>query len=198
MLFAVGAEPGWSDFPFKGLFVPLLLRSLSYVAQEQAIMPEAIAGSPAPSLDRLQAHAPLAIHAPSGNIVTIPRLGTGQASGPLGILTELGIYDVTANSATVTRFSVNGSPSESLLRPLRREDIERASLRGDSERASLTWVDDPRSLERLVVQARLGSELWPLAVIAALAVAVIELLVARSVRSHGPTESTPHPQPTTP
>ena len=194
MLFAIGAEPDWSDFPFKGLFVPLLLRSLSYAAQEQAIMPETIVGSLAPSLKRLQVHAPVTIQTPSGNKVTIPRLDTGEESGPLGLLTELGIYDVTANSTTLLRFAVNGSPSESYVRPLRREEVGRAGQPGGSALEGLTWVDDPRFLERLVVQARLGSELWPLVVIGALAVSVIELLVARSVRSHGPTENTPHPR----
>ena len=198
MLFAVGAESDWSDLPLKGLFVPLLLRSLSYVAQEQAIMPEVFAGSPAPSLGRLQAHAPLTVHTPSGNTVTISTLSPGTAPGPLALLTEPGMYDVTAGSTTVTRFAVNGSPSESYLRPMGRGEIESAGGRGGSPWEELTWVDDVSSLERLVTQARLGAELWSFAVLTALAVAVTELLVARTVRGHGPPENPLHPQsPTT-
>lgn len=198
MLFAVGADPEWSDLPFKGLFVPLLLRSLSYVAQEQAIMPEVIAGSPAPALDRLPLHAPLTIHTPSGNTVSIPRLSPGAGTAPLERLSELGIYDVTAGSTTVTRFAVNGSPSESFLRPLGRKDLDRSGSRGGSLWEHLVWVDDAGSLKRLVTQARLGAELWPFAVVAALVIAVIELFVARTVRGPRPPENPTHPlSPTT-
>jgi hypothetical protein len=200
MLFAVGAEPDWSDFPFKGLFVPLLLRSVSYVAQEQAIMEDAVAGSGSPSLERLQVQGPVTVHTPQGNTIVIPTLGSRWAgTGPIGTVSEIGIYDVKAGPQTVARFVVNGTSQESLLQPLNREDVGQRAERAGFDPGDLMWVDDPGSLGRVITQARLGAELWHLAVIAALVVALLELALARERSSRKIPDwggASPPPQPT--
>ena len=183
MLFAVGAEPSWSDLPFKGLFVPLVLRSISYVAQEQTIMAQVVAGSSPPPLGRLQAHGPLTIHTPRGNTIAIPTLGSNGGTLPAEAMTEIGVYDITEGSSTVNRFVVNGAPTESLLRPSEFEEVDHAATRAGFGPAGLTWIEDPESLERVITEARLGAELWHFALIAALFVALLELLLARGPHS---------------
>jgi hypothetical protein len=182
LLFAIEAEPSWSDFPFKGLFVPLLLRSVSYVAQEQAIMPGTIAGSSLPALAYLRGHGPLTIHTPLGNTIAVPTIASEAESLAGEALTEVGVYDVTEGSSTITRFVVNGAPGESLLRPAESEEVEQVAARSGVETGQLTWIDDSGSLGRVISEARFGVELWRLALLAALVVALLELLLARSTR----------------
>ncbi len=189
LLFAVEAEPTWSDFPFKGIFVPLLLRSVSYVAQEQAIMPEVLAGDPPPSFGRITVPGPLSIHTPTGNVIVVPTLESEARTPLLSSADDIGVYDVQAGSATVTRFVVNGAPQESLLKREQPDTLQAAATGSGLSVADLTWIDESGAISRIVTQARLGSELWPIAVLAALVMAFLELLLGRAGTKPPPSSS---------
>lgn len=195
MVFAVEAEANWSDLPHKGLFVPLLLRSVSYVAQEQAIMAEVRAGAPPPTIDRVQVHGPLVIHTPQGNTIAVPTLGPQARAIPLATVTDIGIYDVTEGPSTATRFVVNGAPEESLLRNEEPDGILEAAERAGMDKGFVHVVDDPGTLAKAITEARLGAELWHIAIIAALIIAVLELMLARATRREVAGEHASHPSP---
>lgn len=195
LLFAVAADAEWSDFPLQGLFVPLLHRSVSYLVREQE-QPEVLAGEQI-TLHLTIGNAPtVTIKTPDEVTTQVPRATLGpQNILRFGDTQTLGIYMVTSGSQVLKTFVVNMNPTESLTQPTARSEIEAILERLGIDGSMITFLTDPADVQRIVLQARFGVELWKHFLIAALLIALIEMAVARdqkkdlSVLSPGPAPS---------
>lgn len=179
----VPATLEWSDFPLKGLFVPLLHRSLSYLTQEQVRQPSVFAGDPV-TLRLSDPRVRAAVETPQG-------VETGAMSGSAGSnasivfsqTLEPGVYTVKENSVPVSQFTVNVDPDESKTSRADPKSIRAMTERSGILEESITTIDEPLRAERIVLQSRLGVELWKYFLIAALMTALAEMIIARDKRS---------------
>jgi hypothetical protein len=179
LLFAVSATPDWSDFPLRTLFVPLLHRSASYLVGEQGQQAEVFAGETV-TLNLTKTVVPtINIKAPDELITSIPR---GSHSASLLRFTDtrtIGVYEVLSGNQTLSTFVVNMDPRESLTQPSPRHDIESHLEQVGIASSAITFLTESTDVQRVVLQGRFGVELWKYFTIAALLVALLEMLVAR-------------------
>jgi hypothetical protein len=183
---AVGPTPRWSDLPVRGLFVPLLYRSVYYLSASGAVEGEQlVAGTPGEL--RISGLAPgtaLRLVGPDGTEVAPEQRSLfGATLVRVGRTLDVpGIYDVRAGDRLVRRVAVNVDPAES--------DLRVAGI--DSTTAHLTSVlgrpvqlvggtDGDAVAEALTTQ-QAGVELWNVFLALALAFLVAEMLVASQWR----------------
>lgn len=179
LLFSVAANLEWSDFPLKGLFVPLLHRSVSYLAQEQSQEGEHFAGDEIDIKKGGHAGEQWSIENPA-KVETMLSPSTGSNTSVRFSETDLtGIYSAKAGNATIQKFAINTDPSESNAQKASDSDIEKIIKRLGITQSNVTYIQQPQEMQRVVLQSRFGVELWKHFLIAALIVALLEMLVAR-------------------
>jgi hypothetical protein len=180
-LYSVAADLQWSDFPLKGLFVPLLHRSISYLDQEREQPSETLAGDEILLKSRVRAGVPWTVLDPDkGEVIVTPSsVGSRQMARFTGT-DRVGIYTVAAGKETVEMFAVNLDPRESNTTNAPAAVIEGMLHRLGIDPASVKEVREPRDLQRTILQSRFGVELWKYLLLAALIAALAEMIVART------------------
>jgi hypothetical protein len=181
LLFAVPPSTDWSDFPLKGLFVPLLHRSVLYLARQQARADEALPGSEVVIRSSAVTTSSWTIRNPEKvDVTAIPTVQAFQQLLRFHGTDELGIYTVYAKEVLIQKFAINLDPRESQTQKATSAEIgallQRLGIAGRAVRDAIR----PETLDRTVLESRFGVELWKYLLVVALIVAVIELLVSRS------------------
>lgn len=174
LLFAVSADLSFSDLPLKGVFVPLIHRSVAYAAQEQVRQPSVLSGEEITVAGILQ---PLAtIVTPRGfELPVILRQGGARFLET----EEPGMYQIRSGDAVFRTFTVNMDPDESLTLRSRERDLLVAYEHLGIQRASIRTINDASNLRGVILETRHGVELWKQFLLAALIVALAESLLAR-------------------
>jgi hypothetical protein len=181
LLFAVTADLRWSDFPLKGLFVPLLHRSISYLNQEGDRPSETIAGDEILLKSRVRVGVPWTVHDPDkGEVVVTPTSSGGRQIARFAGTDRAGIYKVTAGKENVEMFAVNLDPRESNTTKAPAAVIDAMLHRLAIDPSSVKEVEEPQDLQRTILQSRFGVELWKYLLLAALIIALAEMIVART------------------
>jgi hypothetical protein len=180
LVFAVAPDPRWGDFPVRGLFVPLLYRSVYYLAAA-ADVGQSLTVRQAGALRVSGASEGLRLVGPSTEFVP------EQRSVPGGVLlevdesvTEPGVYDVMDGDRLVRRVAFNPDARESDLAVLAPEEARRRLAESTGADVRLLDAADGRGLaaaERLA-EERTGVELWNVFLGLALVFLVAEMLVA--------------------
>ncbi len=192
LLYAVAPVLSWSDFPLKGVFAPLLFRSVMYTAGRGELLPSYRCGDePILTLRQssLPAEARLKLVAPDGSEELLEPSHTApgaslrsRLSVALKHLAQPGCYRITAGSAILTMFAVNPDPRESDTRMMSSSDEERLFRAFDIPGSSLVTLDAGDQFQSRVLQSRFGVELWRQCIIAALLLALAEMAIARDSR----------------
>lgn len=181
LMFSVAPTLDWSDFPLKGLFVPLIQRTVSSLSQEHVHQPSVLAGEAVRFASFSDPQERLTMVTPR-NIEGAfrPEPGSGFSFSKTD---ELGIYTLKNPARALRTFSVNIDPDESLTGKASPESLEAlfASL-GVSEDAVRT-IEGSDAVRTSVLETRHGIELWKHFLIAALLMAIAEMLLARTSRS---------------
>ena len=181
LISAVAPTLQWSDLPTRGLFVPLLYRSIYYLSSGTAVAGEQlVAGRPAElRVPGVPPDATVRLRGPEGVEVAPDRRALFGAT-LLRVGRELdvpGVYDVVVDGTVVRRFAVNVDPAESDLR----------TVSPDSAAAHLqsvlnTPVQTPQTAnpdEYEAVPARgAGTEIWNVFLLLALLFLLSEMWVA--------------------
>jgi len=181
LLYAVAPVLEWSDLPRKGLFVPLVHRSVSYVSQHQAPALETLAGDDVLLNSTTRSAVPWTIRDPA----RIERTYAPSSSGWLQTLRfsdtdQVGVYSVYAHDALLQRFAVNLNPQESKLLRASTKEIDASLRQIGIERSAVRYVQQVQDLVQTVRTSRFGSELWRHFLVAALILALMEMMVART------------------
>ncbi|MGA7304620.1 MAG: BatA and WFA domain-containing protein [Rhodothermales bacterium] len=183
-------DPGWTDLPVRGLFVPLLFRSMYYLTSADALSGDGIR-SGAGTIYRLPARgntSRIRIVSESGR-EWIPEQRTSTQGVYFTLPSTLrapGIYDVMGDGGLVQRFAVNPDALESNLE---RIDATTAAARLEE----LTGADvsvvnvGPSSATpgEAIRSAETGVEIWNVFLAVALIFLVAEMLVAARWRPAG-------------
>ncbi len=172
----------WSDFPLKGLFVPLVLRSLSYLTQEQVRQPSLFAGdrySVRLSDPRVRA----SVETPDRVEAAMARPVDTNSSVSFSETLRPGVYTVKENGVPVSEFAVNVDHDESHTSRADQRLIREMTRRVGIDDDAIITIETPARAENIVLESRLGIELWKYLLLAALCVAVAEMIIARDSRS---------------
>jgi hypothetical protein len=190
LLVAVAPDLRWSDFPVKGLFVPLLHRSISYLAGESSQQREHFAGETVTVTTRARTDGLWRLRAPSSTeTILVPTVAGSHMRAEVTHTDAIGIYRVVDGSTTVQAFAINLHPDESKTAPMERETLLALSERLGVTSNAVAFLDRPHEVQEIILEARHGVELWKEFLIAALLLALLELFVARTSRNELTTTS---------
>jgi len=180
LFMATAVDPGWTDLPIRGAFIPLLHRSVHYLATAQpSDGQELLVGA---ALSRDLAAVPegqtISCVTPGGErIILRPAGQRGYTAVTYENTGEPGIYQFFLGEGLLSAFAVNTDLAESDLSPL---DMDRARVLLGRERVFA--VAPGAELETAILQSRYGRELWKAALWGVLALLVVEMVLGRSGR----------------
>jgi hypothetical protein len=179
LLYAISATTDWSNFPLKGLFVPLVHRSVSYAGQQGTQLQEYRIGDEVVVRSRSGSGGWI-VRSPEAIETMLQPTLTGSERRVRFTGTESpGFYVFKQGMDTAHIAPVNIHPAESRTIPAREEDVNRLFDRLGIE-ASQLHPASAAALQERVVQARFGTELRKHFLLAALFLAIAEMLIARN------------------
>ena len=184
LLVGVSATVDWSDFPLKGVFVPLLHRSVSYLAQEQSSQQSVLVGEEASVRVPPLVSGRLSILDPTHQEILLkPTDVTARGTVRFGGTVTPGIYAVRSGNTILQKFSVNMDPHESDSRATDESTRDRVFKRVGTNPSSVRIVQEPQEIARAVLESRYGAELWKYCLMIALVLALAEMFIARDSRN---------------
>ena len=180
---AVSPDPQWSDLPVRGLFIPLLYRSVYYLSAGTSVSGETITAGTATEL-RITGVSPqeeLRLIGPDG-VERVPEQRSLFGATLLDVGADLqvpGIYDLKAGETLIRRIAVGLDARESDL-----ETVEAESAREILEEATGAAVTSLEtatsgSVEQALERQRSGTEIWNVFLLLALAFLVTEQVLSR-------------------
>lgn len=180
---AVAPDPQWSDLPVRGLFIPLLYRSVYYLSAGTSVAGDQLtAGRPGEvRVTGVSPQASLRLVGPGG-VERVPdqRSLFGATLVEMGsTLHALGIYDLRAGDELVRRVALNLDPAESDLRTASAEAAASALSESAGITVSPLGASADGGVAKALRQQRAGTEIWNVFLMLALAFLVAEMLVAR-------------------
>jgi len=198
--FSVDAATRDSDFPLRGIFVPLIHRAAVYLAGAAETPAHTVAGNPlmlSLPRGRVTHGGRFTLTSPSGNNeLLIPRGSPAierifVESSPT---TEIGtycLYEERVSSSAgyadpITLAAVNIDSAESNLRPATEPELARFWESGGIGPDRQRQLTAGETLENSIHEARSGVELWKYCILIALICAVLEMLIARVSASEVP------------
>ena len=162
------------------MFVPLLHRSISYLAGEQHQSTDHLAGDEITIRSVLRTSGPWTIRNPSMiEVVATPQSRGAQQSVRFGETESVGLYTVSAGTGVIRKFAVNLHADESNTVPSEPSELKALLERTGIASSAVSLIDQPQEAQRLILESRFGVELWKHLLIAALLVALAEMIVAR-------------------
>jgi hypothetical protein len=195
--FSVPPTTQWSDFPLKGIFIPLLYQSVLYLSGPISnVEPmENVAGNPieiSTTRFRLQNKA-----VQSSRMVSIQIVDPGKKETVLqshvkdlheGRFSTVytfdqamlpGMYTVRQGRDTLAIVPVNMDRAESDGSRIEKEKVVSFIQRYGIAEKQISFVKPDDSLDTIVLQSRFGIELWKYFLLAAFLTAIGEMIVAR-------------------
>jgi hypothetical protein len=180
LLFAVAADTEWSDLPIKGLFVPLVHRSLAYCAQETAMKSSLLIGEETIIHLRISSPPKLTVAKPDSLEIFIhPQQLAAEKTIRFSDDDIPGIYTIASHNLILDKFAVNIDPDESNTAPSDEKHRDTIFRRIGIMDNSIHTVNQPQEVQHIITESRLGAELWKQFLVAALIIAFVEMLVAR-------------------
>jgi len=181
LFMATAVDPGWTDLPVRGAFIPLLHRSVHYLATAQpADGQELLVGA---TLSRDLAAVPegqaVSCETPGGDrIILRPAGQRGYSLVTYEKTDQPGIYRFYLGEGLLSAFAVNTDLAES---DLKRLETDRARALLGSE--GVFAVGPDAELETAILQSRYGRELWKAALWGVFLLLAAEMVLGRSGRS---------------
>ncbi len=195
-LFSIDAGLGWSDFPTKGIFAPLLYRSVLYLATMENSNPSFLVGNEITARVRLRQNdeqGNFVLRSPSGieERILPQRTGGGTATFIIPRAMESGPYEIrqsgsTNRSGPLYAAAVNVDPRESDLRQASDDDMKKFFDDIGLTPAQVTNLRSGQTINAAILESRFGVELWKYFLVLALVCALAEMMISRARTSDGP------------
>lgn len=193
LLYSVDAGLAWSDFPLKGLFVPLLYRTGLYLSQTQSATSFTVG-------DELQLHVRLKsrtdkdafiLRSPSGIDERVaPSFGSAEGIATFSSTNsqEAGIYELRKmsggkDSELLDAIAVNVSLLETDLRHATADESEKLFTSVGITPEQIRPLPVSEKIDAAVLESRFGVELWKYFVGLALLLALAEMAIARTSKN---------------
>ena len=187
VLMSVPATLAWSDLPLKGIFVPLINRSVLFAAaqgeQEEGTLVGNLATIRIPGHQLPAETSALTLRRPDGveHLVRplLPTFPGGTAKVQIENTTVPGVYELYAEKQHLRSFAVNVDPLESDLHIIEEDELHQFWTRYGISSAAVRRLSAEENLEKAVLESRFGVELWKYFLGLALVAAIVEMLIAR-------------------
>jgi hypothetical protein len=185
LAFAVSPDLSWSDFPFKGIFLPLLNRAMFYLAarEDNALALMVGAGTEVTISSTLAGDQLFELRGPDDSMLRIvPKALPSGMVFPIESPDLPGLYTLNGGKDVLRAIAVNTDPVESDL--TRADDQTRKDF---FARLGITQIADlgrDTNVKQAVTQLRFGVELWKYMLALAILCAILEMLVARERKIH--------------
>jgi hypothetical protein len=193
-IFSAAPLLSWSDFPMKGLFAPLLYRTVVYLATGSERPAQFTVGG---ELNLTLRRTPAASTRPQYSL----RLPDGvdeivtPSPSPTGVLFRYsspalpGQYELRSGPAAVALCPVNLLPAEADLRPATDDDVDSllSRLRFTPDQARRLTAGG--ELPARIIEARIGTELWKYCLLLVLLLAMVEMFFNRHARGETTSET---------
>jgi hypothetical protein len=190
LLMSVAADTKWSDLPVKGLFVPLVHRSIAYLTQEQTADPSLLAGEERTTRIRNSTASMVRVTKPGATEILVNMQQKQTEKSMRFSDTDIGgIYTVKAGNLVIDKFAVNIDPDEFIINPSGNKRLENVLTNLGITDKVVHTVLQPQETQRIITESRLGTELWKQFLIAALIIAAIEMFTARNSKRSITTEN---------
>jgi len=190
LLFSVEAGTTWSDFPLKGIFVPLLYRAGQYLGQVVS-SPSFVVGDEMRvnvSLKQRSDRDVFVLRSPSGvDERLVPQFAStaGAATFTAANLAEPGIYELRRGTSQqdtelLQAIPVNIAAEETDLRHASADELDAFLATLGLAPGQIRRIAPGENLETAVMESRFGVELWKFFILLALACALAEMALGRA------------------
>jgi hypothetical protein len=186
LMYSVQPILQWSDLPLRGIFVPLMHRSVLYASTAEHRDESFTAGETAlvtlPASRVLPDAAFTLIHPDNSEERIQPRhLATGGAyQFSIESADEPGVYRIYAGDQPVKSFAVNLHSGESDGDRLEIEETK--SMLGEYGLERVQFLEPDTDIAHAVLEGRYGTELWKTFLLLALIAAAAETVLARDAK----------------
>lgn len=178
LLLATAVDPDWTDLPVRGAFIPLVHRTVHYLATAQpSDTGELLVGAPLQwDMTEVPEGQGVSCTTPGGERVILRPSGQrGYSVATYAATDEPGIYKFSLGEQFLTAFAVNVNLTESDLEPIGASEAR--ELLGKEQ---VFVVSPGADLEKAILQSRYGRELWNTVLWCVLALLVVEMFLGRS------------------
>lgn len=165
----------WSNLPVKGIFLPLIHRTVQYLASGKVgEQTDYTVGSLITlQLSDIPLGQTVQVIDPSGQVTLVePQVQKDNVQIEIANVELAGIYQVQVAEETYAKFAVNVDTKESQLTPLEK-DVVMENL------PHVRWVAEDESIEEAVTKTRYGRELWKEFLWIVLGLMIAEMFIAR-------------------
>jgi hypothetical protein len=182
LFFGVSPVFSWSDFPIKGIFAPLITKSVMFLVSGNSVDGKYIAGE-LMNINVSERTLPqIKVKRPDNNVEII-NIDENQLSDNIsyGNTFTTGNYKFFSGEKLISTVNVNTDPAESVTEYLSESEfaeyLEKINYKG-----SYIRIDKGENPAQMILQARFGSELWRYFLLAAILLALIEMTIARNAK----------------
>ncbi len=180
LLFGVAPDPAWSDLTERSLFVPLVVRSIAYLASGSTPGDAADDAGRSVRIETASSD-PLRLVGPDGQTVAaVQRAVTGGVVLSLDAVTSTGLYQILQGERVLRTVAVNESARESDPAALAPDE---AARRLEAVTGRPVRVVDGRDGAGLAAASGTGTPLWTWALALAFVALVAETAVASRRRA---------------
>ena len=201
LVFAVDAGISWSDFPVKGLFAPLMHRSVISLASRTHTPPDVTVGDPVKATVKLRqavGRTQYVLRSPSGideRVAPHLRSSTALADFESAPSVEAGTYTLISSDGEETTprpktadpleaISVHAALSEGDFRTVTQQELIDFWRTVGISPGQTQELDAGGALATTIQQTRFGVELWRYVLGLALILAIAEMAVAREKKTN--------------
>jgi len=200
LMFSVSPTLDWSDFPIKGIFAPLMYRSVIYASPKEELNTSMIVGDEIMlpisarkkqgAMGRETPSAPYRLVAPDSVEEIIPHSAPDTMRNktdkriflPIRSLAQPGIYEIWKGGQPLSLLAANTYPPESDPRLAENEELLKYAAYHGIPPSNFHTTTGGEELQASILQFRYGVELWQYCVIIAIILALIEIFIARDSR----------------
>lgn len=181
LLFLTATDPKWSDFYVKGIFVPLINRSITYLAgiaertDRELLVDQEIKSVIQSKIELLD----FKIEKPDGSLERVKtQIGEGTYNIDFQQTNLIGIYTLYSNEKQKDKWAINYYPNESNI-----DLVSEEKIREIVGKDNVTYIDETHHIKEEVLITRYGRELWKYFIAAALILLLFEMIIARESKS---------------
>ena len=173
---------GWNNLPLKGIFAPMIYKSVFYLASKNQQIFSYVAGETVNINLQNNTLPQVKILKPdkSEEYINLNNQ-SNQVYIPYSKTDVAGNYKIYSGQKLIDYFSVNPNPLESDITKLTQDEIN-GYLKQINFKGKTLNLEPDENYSVKIQQARFGSELWRIFLIIAFILALIEMMVARSTK----------------